>query len=76
MQLHCSMIDGANGHATNTLSTPFIDQMGRYILNAHICGNNYIDYGDAHVHAGPVRGAYNSIVFRSEREIAAKPFTS
>lgn len=48
-----SMIDGATGHATNILSTPFIDQMGRYILNAHICGDNYIDYGDAHVHAGP-----------------------
>lgn len=48
-----SMIDGATGHVTNILSTPFIDQMGRYILNAHICGNNYIDYGDAHVHAGP-----------------------
>lgn len=48
-----NMIDGATGHATNILSTPFIDQMGRYILNAHICENNYIDYGDAHVHAGP-----------------------
>jgi len=48
-----SMIDGATGHATRILSTPFIDLMGRYILNAHICDNNYIDYGDAHVHAGP-----------------------
>lgn len=48
-----SMIDGATGHATKILSTPFIDQMGRFILNAHICDNNYIDYGDAHVHAGP-----------------------
>jgi len=48
-----SMIDGATGHATDILSTPFIDQMARYILNAHICENNYIDYGDAHVHAGP-----------------------
>ncbi|MGH9600229.1 MAG: heparinase II/III domain-containing protein, partial [Terracidiphilus sp.] len=48
-----SMIDGATGHITNILSTPFIDKMGRYILNAHICGNNYIDYGDAHVHSGP-----------------------
>lgn len=48
-----SMIDGATGHVSKVLSTPFIDQMGRYILNAHICENNYIDYGDAHVHAGP-----------------------
>jgi len=48
-----SMIDNATGNATNILSNPFIDAMGRYILNAHICDNNYIDYGDAHVHAGP-----------------------
>jgi hypothetical protein len=48
-----SMIDAATGHKTNILSTPFIDKMARYILNAHICKNNYIDYGDAHVHAGP-----------------------
>jgi Heparinase II/III-like protein len=48
-----SMIDAATGHQTNILSTPFIDKMARYILNAHICKNNYIDYGDAHVHAGP-----------------------
>src|SRR5512146_1829418 len=48
-----SMIDGATGHTSNILSTPFIDEMGRYILNAHICENSYIDYGDAHVHAGP-----------------------
>jgi len=48
-----SMIDGATGHQTNILATPFIDAMARYILNAHICDDNYIDYGDAHVHAGP-----------------------
>ncbi len=48
-----SMLDAATGHKTNILETPFIDKMGRYILAAHIAGNNYIDYGDAHVHAGP-----------------------
>jgi hypothetical protein len=48
-----SMIDAATGHQTNILANPFIDAMARYILNAHICGDNYIDYGDAHVHAGP-----------------------
>lgn len=48
-----SMIDAATGHQTNILATPFIDAMARYILNAHICDDNYIDYGDAHVHAGP-----------------------
>ncbi len=48
-----SMIDAATGHRTNVLANPFIDAMARYILNAHICDDNYIDYGDAHVHAGP-----------------------
>jgi hypothetical protein len=48
-----SMIDGATGGSTGILSNPFIGAMGRYILNAHICDENYIDYGDAHVHAGP-----------------------
>lgn len=48
-----SMLDAATGHQTNILATPFIDQMARYILNAHIAGDSYIDYGDAHVHAGP-----------------------
>jgi len=48
-----SMIDAATGHQTNILANPFIDAMARYILNAHICDDNYIDYGDAHVHAGP-----------------------
>ena len=48
-----SMIDAATGHQTNILANPFIDGMGRYILNAHVVGDDYIDYGDAHVHAGP-----------------------
>lgn len=48
-----SMIDAATGHKTNILANPFIDQMARYILNAHITDDAYIDYGDAHVHAGP-----------------------
>ncbi len=47
------MIDAATGHKTNILANPFIDQMARYILNAHITEDSYIDYGDAHVHAGP-----------------------
>ena len=48
-----SMIDAATGHQTNILANPFIDNMARYILNAHISEDSYIDYGDAHVHAGP-----------------------
>jgi hypothetical protein len=48
-----SMIESATGNSTQILSHPFIDAMAKYILNAHICDDNYIDYGDAHVHAGP-----------------------
>lgn len=48
-----SMLDAATGKATNILANPFIDDMARYIMNAHISEDAYIDYGDAHVHAGP-----------------------
>jgi hypothetical protein len=48
-----SMLDAATGKTTSILANPFIDNMARYILNAHISGDAYIDYGDAHVHAGP-----------------------
>jgi len=48
-----NMLDAATGGTTNVLSTPFIAAMAHYILNAHIAGDAYIDYGDAHVHAGP-----------------------
>jgi len=48
-----SMINEATGNSTQILSNPFIDAMARYILAAHIAGGDYIDYGDAHVHAAP-----------------------
>ncbi len=48
-----SMLDAATGKSTNILANPFIDAMARYILNAHISEDAYINYGDAHVHAGP-----------------------
>ena len=48
-----STIESATGNSTNIFANPFIDAMGRYIVNAHIAEDNYIDYGDAHVHAGP-----------------------
>jgi len=46
-------IESATGHATNIFANPFLDAMGRYIMNAHIAGNDYINYGDAHVNASP-----------------------
>jgi len=47
-----SMIESATGDATAILSNPFINAMGRFILNAHIAGEDYINYGDAHVKSG------------------------
>jgi len=38
-----SMIDAATGKSTNILANPFIDAMARYILNAHIAEDSYID---------------------------------
>ncbi|MDR3792426.1 MAG: heparinase II/III family protein [Terracidiphilus sp.] len=46
-------IDSATGHASGVMKTPFIGAMARYIVNAHVAGEDYIDYGDAHPHATP-----------------------
>jgi hypothetical protein len=48
-----SLLESATGNSTSVLTHPFLRAMGRYILAAHIAGDNYIDYGDAHVHAAP-----------------------
>ncbi len=48
-----SMLQSATGNKTGIFANPFIDNMARYILAAHVAGDDYIDYGDAHVHAAP-----------------------
>jgi hypothetical protein len=48
-----SLLESATGNATNIFANPFIDAMGRYILNARIADGDYINYGDAHVKAAP-----------------------
>jgi len=48
-----SLIESVTGNRTKIFAHPFLDSMGRYILNTHICGESYINYGDAHVHAAP-----------------------
>ena len=48
-----NFLESATGNSTGIFANPFIDAMGRYILNAHVAGDNYIDYGDAHTHAAP-----------------------
>ncbi len=46
-------MESATGKETNILANPFIDAMGRFILNAHIAGDDYVAYGDAHRRAAP-----------------------
>jgi Heparinase II/III-like protein len=46
-------MESATGNATNILANPFIDAMGRFILNAHIAGDDYVAYGDAHRKSSP-----------------------
>ena len=48
-----TFLELATGSSTKIFANPFIDAMGRYILAAHIAGEDYINYGDADVKAGP-----------------------
>ena len=48
-----STLESATGNATNIFANPFLDAMGRFILNAHIAGDDYVAYGDAHRKAAP-----------------------
>jgi hypothetical protein len=46
-------LESATSNTTRIFANPFIDAMGRYIMNAHVAGGDYIDYGDAHINAAP-----------------------
>jgi hypothetical protein len=46
-------LESATGNTTSIFANPFIDAMGRFILNAHIAGDDYVAYGDAHRKAAP-----------------------
>lgn len=46
-------LESATGNATNIFANRFLDAMGRFILNAHIAGDDYVAYGDAHRRAAP-----------------------
>jgi hypothetical protein len=46
-------LESATGNSTKILDNPFIDAMGRFILNVHIAGDDYVDYGDVHGKASP-----------------------
>jgi hypothetical protein len=46
-------MQSATGNMTNIFGNPFLDAMGRFILNVHIAGDDYVAYGDAHRRAAP-----------------------
>jgi hypothetical protein len=50
----CSTLVSAHGgKGDGVLTHPFTRAMGHYIENVHISKNNYVNFGDAHVHASP-----------------------
>ena len=50
----CQMLVSAHGgRGAEVLRHPFTRAMGRFILSAHIAGDMYCNYGDAHLQADP-----------------------
>ncbi|RXH54734.1 heparinase II/III domain-containing protein [Granulicella sibirica] len=50
----CQMLVSAHGgKGTEVIRHPFTRAMGRFIINAHIAGDMYCNYGDAHLQADP-----------------------
>lgn len=48
-----SGLESATGGRSSIFRSPSLDRMGRFILDAHIAGDDYVAYGDAHRHAAP-----------------------
>jgi Heparinase II/III-like protein len=46
-------LESATGNATRIFANPFMDAMGRFILNTHIAGDDYVAYSDAHRRSAP-----------------------
>jgi hypothetical protein len=46
-------LESATGNATKIFDNSFIDAMGRFILNMHIAGDDYVAYSDSHRRAAP-----------------------
>jgi hypothetical protein len=48
-------LDSATGGAVNLTADPFVRRMGHYVLDVHVAGDWYVNYGDAHaqVHHSP-----------------------
>jgi Heparinase II/III-like protein len=44
----CSALMSAIGGKKNLLANSFVQRMGHYIVDVHIAGHSYVNYGDAH----------------------------
>jgi hypothetical protein len=49
----CDMLASATGGQVSVIGNPFIAKMVQYIADVHIADGDYVNYGDAHVKAGP-----------------------
>lgn len=48
-----TLVSAHGGKGGSALQHPFTRAMGHFICDVHIANNEYVDYGDAHIHAGP-----------------------
>ncbi len=48
-----TLVSSHSGKGDSVLKHPFTRAMGHYICNVHIATNNYVNYGDAHLHDVP-----------------------
>jgi hypothetical protein len=48
-----TLVSAHGGQGDAVLKHPFMRAMGHYICNAHIAGNWYVNFGDAHPHDAP-----------------------
>lgn len=60
-----STLQSATGNQAKIFREPYLDAMGRFILNAHIAGGDYLAYGDAHRHSAPP----GDLVYRLGRDV-------
>lgn len=48
-----TLVSAHGGKGGAVLEHPFTRAMGHFICDVHIAKNEYVDYGDAHIHASP-----------------------
>jgi hypothetical protein len=65
-------LDSALGGAVDLAADPFVRRMGHYVLDVHVAGDWYVNYGDAHAqvrHSPPLLHRFGRAT--GDRELAA-----